>query len=326
MKKQFFCLAFLLGWHALALAQVSLVPSYRNDRIDPDFNGAPFDWQVAFRPDFTESVLSDEGVLASQGGGLGEVLYYYRAAATGRTGRQPLLRPLIVLDGFDPLDKRSGEQVYGKELSFLGNGTGGNRILLGNIIRGLEPGSTDNFDVIILNFPRYRNRLQAGDEFTDGGADDIRKNAMLLVTLIDQVNAQLAQAGSQEQVTIIGPSMGGLISRYALAYMEARGRPHRCRLWVSFDSPHLGANISIGAQQFLKYYASNGKEAAKKSYNDKINSPAARQMLSHHEEAFSAQAAGVWDRQEFVDDLLANGLQRAAVQYHRVPARPGNEL
>jgi hypothetical protein len=309
MKKQFFSLAFLLGWHALALAQVSLVPSYLNDRISTDFNGNSFDWQRAFRPNFTQTLISNEGRLA-QRGGVGEVLYYYRVGAN-LPGQQPLQRPIIILDGFDPLDTRSGQEVYGKQLSYIeGSGPGAPRRLLGEILRGFTSGSTDNFDVIILNFPRYLDRLQRADQddFTKGGAGDIRDNAMILVSLIRQVNAELAQAGSQEEIVVIGPSMGGLISRYALAYMEAQGIPHRCRLWVSFDSPHLGANIAIGAQQFLKYYASNGKEAAQKSYNDKINSPAARQMLSHHEEAFSAQAAGVWDRQEFVDDLLANGL------------------
>ncbi len=41
---------------------------------------------------------------------MGEVLYYYRASAPG-LGHRPLRKPIIVLDGFDPLDKRSGEEL-----------------------------------------------------------------------------------------------------------------------------------------------------------------------------------------------------------------------
>lgn len=303
-----FLLACLLVWSSLSFAQQSLVPSYRNDRISTDFNGNPFDWQQFFRPNFTQNLISNEGRLA-QRGGVGEVLYYYRATANF-PGQQTLRRPVIILDGFDPLDTRSGEEIYGKQLSYVTASIPSSRILLGDILRGIAPGSTDNFDAIILNFPRYRDRLQRADqdEFTDGGAGDIRDNAMILVALIDQVNAELAQAGSQEEIVVIGPSMGGLISRFALAHMEAQGRPHRCRLWVSFDAPHLGANIAIGAQQFLRSFASNGLESAQESYDVQINSIAARQMLLHHAESFSFTAQGVWNRDEFLNDLLANGL------------------
>jgi len=32
---------------------------------------------------------------------------------------------------------------------------------------------------------------------------------------------------------------------------------HCCRLWISFDSPHLGANIAIGVQHFLEFFGQN---------------------------------------------------------------------
>jgi hypothetical protein len=110
--KKIFLLASLLGWASPIFAQLPLVSAYRNERIGKDFdNTTPRDWQNFFRPDFTQMLVSREGRLANSGGAVGEVLYYYRNSASG-AGYQPLRKPIIVLDGFDPLDKRSGEELY----------------------------------------------------------------------------------------------------------------------------------------------------------------------------------------------------------------------
>ena len=90
----------------------------------------------------------------------------------------------------------------------------------------------------------------------DGGADFIERNAMLLVELLDIINTAKAP-NSPEQNVIIGPSMGGIISRYALNYMEANTIDADTRLYLSFDSPHLGANVPIGLQHQLNYLAFN---------------------------------------------------------------------
>jgi hypothetical protein len=110
MKK--LILLALLGGPFSVFAQVSLVSGYRNERISPNRNGVQTDWQQLFRPDFMQFLVSREGRLATSGGAVGEVLYYYRASAPG-SGQRPLRKPIIVLDGFDPLDKRSGEELDG---------------------------------------------------------------------------------------------------------------------------------------------------------------------------------------------------------------------
>lgn len=77
-----------------------------------------------------------------------------------------------------------------------------------------------------------------------------------------------------------GPSMGGLISRYALAYMEKNNLNHNTKLWVSFDSPHLGANIPIATQENLYFFGYRGRQdKAKTKFDENFRSPAARQML-----------------------------------------------
>ncbi len=105
----------------------------------------------------------------------------------------------------------------------------------------------------------------------DGGADYIERNAMAHIALYQKLNGSLNDNGSSEQLVIMGPSMGGQVSRYALAYMEkefaATGLPewnHNTRLWVSVDSPHQGANIPMGGQAnifFLGY--TQGDQGAK---------------------------------------------------------------
>jgi hypothetical protein len=56
--------------------------------------------------------------------------------------------------------------------------------------------------------------------------------------------------------------------------------PHQTKLWVSFDAPHLGANIPIGDQWMLKYLGVNyGNENASKKLKEKLNTPAAKEMI-----------------------------------------------
>ncbi len=219
--------------------------------------------------------------------GQGEVNTYYANCS------DPTLRkPIIILDGFDPGNTRGASKIYSEYLSYKDN----NRIDQ-NLVEDFQ---RQGYDIIILNFHTY----EYGSRFTstwagpipvyrDGGADYIERNAFVLVRLIDSVNAKLAANGSAEKLVIIGPSMGGLISRYALSYMERNGMQHKTRLWVSFDSPHNGANIPIGDQHFLEYYATKmGGATAKKALDEQIGSAAAKQMLLHHYLSNSELPAG----------------------------------
>jgi len=186
------------------------------------------------------------------------------------------------------------------------------------------------YDIVVVNFPMC---IPTGALTPrDGGADYIERNAFALIKIIQDLNARLQQNGSTEKLVIIGPSMGGLISRYALAYMEKNGMNHNTRLWASFDSPHLGANIPIGDQQYLYYYR-KVSAGAQESLDLKIGSPAAKQMLLHHYLAGSVQPAGAPNfRQRFQQALndigypknlrkisLVNGSQKGLVQPEGVP-------
>jgi len=179
---------------------------------------------------------------------------------------QVLDKPIFLVDGFDPGDTRNTELIY----SLLNYGDTNQN--LGDIVRN------EGFDIVVLNFPQYS---PADGVVIDGGADFIQRNAMILVELISQINAQ--KIGTEKNV-VIGPSMGGLISRYALRYMEQNEMEHDTRLYISFDSPHLGANVPIGFQHLFNYMANGplGDVTLQEIVNSVISSPAAKQMLLDH--------------------------------------------
>lgn len=62
------------------------------------------------------------------------------------------------------------------------------------------------YDLVMLDFPE--------------GGTYIEQNAMVCIETINMLNERLQQSGSNEQIVVVGPSMGGQITRYALAYME----------------------------------------------------------------------------------------------------------
>ncbi len=170
--------------------------------------------------------------------------------------------PIIILDGFDPGDSRSIVDIYAG-LSFEGEN-------LADILRN------EGFDIVILNAPAYTTNGKS----IDGGADYIQRNAMVLVSLIQQLNADKIGNG---ELVVLGPSMGGLVARYALSYMENNSLDAETRLFISFDAPHRGANIPISLQYLINYFAEEvGDATAQQVVDQLLNSPAAKEMLVDH--------------------------------------------
>ncbi len=196
-------------------------------------------------------------------------------------GNSAITNPVIIVDGFDPGDFRPVEGLW--ELVNQQN-MADSLILFGN-------------DIILLNFH-------------DGGGY-IQRNAMLFINLIDTVQYIMGEAGTLKenpQIVVVGPSMGGLITRYALTYMEKTGMHHHVRNWISFDSPHKGANIPLGIQHWLRFFAEVAGSEGAQAGLIKINSIAAKQMMLYH---YSATAGGLAGpdamRSVFVNDIDTMG-------------------
>lgn len=132
-------------------------------------------------------------------------------------------KPFFVLEGFDPYNEFVIDDLYDK----LG-------------YAGLRDSLFDEgYDLVLVNYVN--------------GSDYIQRNAFALEELIKYVNnlKNVNCLNTYENV-IMGFSMGGLVARYALKDMENRSENHDTRLYISYDSPHRGANVPIGYQQLVK--------------------------------------------------------------------------
>lgn len=178
-------------------------------------------------------------------------------------------KPIFFVDGFDPNDSRDIPSMYNL-LNY------GDPVMnLGDLIRD------EGFDLVVLNFEAEYMSPTDGSTPILGGADYIQRNAFTFIELITLINGM--KTGSEENV-VIGPSMGGLISRYALRYMEQNALEHDTRLYISFDAPHLGANVPIGIQYLFNYMVNGDPEItdAEPLVDGLLNSAAAKQMLIDH--------------------------------------------
>lgn len=291
------------------------------------FNYLPTNQTLAFEQLPCYENLKDKGLFTStipfQGynensGVFGKVEYTIFYHNNNGNTLKKLIKPIIIIDGFDPKDKRKVLDcdcendprcfLDNSIVSFSGNSysrtfdatkhtsiedmmtyeefninTGYNENT--NLITKLR---SLGYDVIIINPPTYTSVNQSGVPVTvDGGADYIERNAMSLISYIRSVKQTLVSNASNEKLIIVGPSMGGQISRYALAYMEKKyaetGLPewqHNARLWISVDSPHLGANIPLAAQANVWFFGEKlNSEKAKARFNEELNSVAGKQQL-----------------------------------------------
>jgi hypothetical protein len=127
-------------------------------------------------------------------------------------------RPVIIVEGFDPLQNRQISSLFN---DYNESGFAQDVMAFG-------------YDIVILKFSNNH--------------DLIENNAQVLKTLITELNT--LKTGHFENI-VIGESMGGLVSRIALAQMEADNIDHEVGLYISFDSPQKGANIPIGTQEFV---------------------------------------------------------------------------
>jgi hypothetical protein len=188
-------------------------------------------------------------------------------------GHATLTNPIVVVEGFDLDDSMGWEVLY----TLLNQQ---------NLIEDLR---AEGYDAVVLNFAT--------------ATDLIQRNAFLLVKLLQTVQATIAPGHSYP---LIGASMGGLVSRYALAYMEQMAIPHEVATFIAFDSPNGGANIPLGLQYWLNFFQNDSADAA--YLLSRLDMPAARQMLLYHYTS-PPGPTGVSDpmRGAFVADLAAHG-------------------
>lgn len=171
-------------------------------------------------------------------------------------------KPVIFLDGFDPFNTRDVQQIYDELINV--------RVQLnGTFVNLADKLRADGYDIIIYDYK--------------DGSDLIEKNGFAVIKLLQQLYAQYGP-NMQSDFVVVGPSMGSLVAQYALAYAEAHNIPTHTRLYISFDGPHQGANVSIGMQQLIDYVVQKGVVGTvfSKFKTGLHRGNAARQMLVHN--------------------------------------------
>jgi len=194
-------------------------------------------------------------------------LLYLSKADTNAPG---LHNPVLVVEGFDIDNSMDWPELY-------------DLLNQENLVEDLQ---TYGRDLAILNF---------GDSTVD-----ILVNATLVETAIGYVNSN--RADPSDKFTAVGASLGGLASRKALVNMPT----HNVDTWISFDAPHEGANIPLGVQEYLEFFAEHNDAA-----NDllaALDRPAARQLLlTHHSHPDGLAGGSVPERADFQSLLETMG-------------------
>lgn len=140
-----------------------------------------------------------------------------------------LKKPFIFVEGFDPRDfnpegrgSMYDTKIYSSWMNFI---------------------NRNNYDFVYIDWRTPGEYIQA--------------NAYTLIEVLKKINEMSDEA--TQPALLIGHSMGGLVARYALKTMENQHIAHGVGTYVSYDSPHLGANVPqsllygfYGLRKFLK--------------------------------------------------------------------------
>lgn len=204
-------------------------------------------------------------------------------------------KPFILVEGIDLLNTRSIPVLYDENVNT-------------NSSKKFGVLSEYNYDFYIVNF----NNTHL----------DMRENAKGIVELIDYLKSIM---NTNEQFVVFAESMGGIIARYALTYMESElytkdpkafkpEQMHNTRLYISNDAPHQGATVPISFQTFYRntqdalYFKTLKKVkfiipliSENKYWNDVLDSKSVQQLLAYHVDADGPHPSRI----EFMDDLIS---------------------
>lgn len=107
----------------------------------------------------------------------------------------------------------------------------------------------------------------------------IQVNATVTLQALRWLQTHTDTTREGTEPVIIGPSMGGLVTRFALQFVGRFLHPPdiRVRLFIALDSPNLGAEIPMSIQALVSYFRDRGYDQERTFKN--LTSVAARQLL-----------------------------------------------
>lgn len=177
---------------------------------------------------------------------------------------------VIYLEGLDILEDRSAEEVYDQMIKNEGMAD----------LRNL------GYTFAVVNWS-YSYK-------------DIELNAMSVVGLIDTLKKRYPNL---PPLVVVGESMGGIVGRFALRWMETANylhdqthphlmKMHNTRLFITIDAPQHGANIPLAYQWLYRIAQYNPLMKTLMQpriwhniiggYAPRLSAPAVKQMLIYH--------------------------------------------
>ncbi|WP_194904426.1 esterase/lipase family protein [Catenulispora rubra] len=186
------------------------------------------------------------------------------------TGQDHLTRPVILADGFgfaasDPDELWDGLQNH--DYPFISK-------------------LRDNgYDLILVGYDQRSRKIQ--------------DNAQAVIATIARA---IGECDDTVSLTVGGFSMGGLVTRYALAKLEHDEFDHKTSTYISYDSPHRGAWIPLSLQKMAHVVAPFAP-----LLSQQINSDAARQLLWRHTPNILTKPREDPLRTQFLRELAAYG-------------------
>ncbi|WP_371502408.1 hypothetical protein OG871_35305 [Kitasatospora sp. NBC_00374] len=208
----------------------------------------------------------------------GTAAVYYGLEPDG-TPHEGLVNPMVFADGFNFGESNLDDLYAHLNAPYGAEG----RRLLGQL-------QAAGVDIVLLGFKERHTYIQA--------------NAGVAVSAIRKAIADRQPGGAP--LIVGGVSMGGLITRYALARMENEGEEHETGTYLSYDSPHNGAWIPVALQQLAYFFESVPDPSGNPKQAELIRSPAAQQLLwAWVENARDSGAVATWSklRRDFLQDL-----------------------
>jgi len=203
------------------------------------------------------------------------------AIAYGCGNNNELRKPFIYVEGFNP--DLFGDQFY--EEDFFDD-------------------FDDYQDFWIEGFPLLSELDENGYDVVyvdfDRGDGSLIENAKALQAAINWINEEKAANCSTSDNILVGYSMGGVVARLALTYMEDDAEDHEVSYYVSVDSPHRGANIPraiIAALIDIRNFHHGGFAVSEdvpevEDAFQVLFSPAAKQMLLYSGEGSNTLITG----------------------------------
>src|SRR5690606_6252692 len=160
--------------------------------------------------------------------------------------------PLLMVEGIDAENKNSANSYFA---------------LASDLLRQAIP---QGADVYVLNF-------------SDGGRD-LRLNADIVESAVNFLNS--SRRATQARLDVAGVSMGGVVTRIALARMKAEGQQQRVDNFLSFDAPQDGGVLQHSVVDFIQSQVNQGRIEAPKNLTFK----AGRQSLEYNLYAFPSES------------------------------------